>query len=345
MTKVLAGGVSPFDIRRNKVPAGSGAVRINYMNKNSERVITKYPVVAFDSNGRYSSEPSRGIPHMQHSELRANIPTQRWSSKAAGILQPKEPVTKSTGVQTDVIIEATPRLTPKLPSGTPKIPVSSQGVPISTQTDMFQPADPSPRVDAAVQTWHTGGLEPSSQIVNHHYHQNIPVTNVNTTNQQFVNNQVDQSTTNQQVVNVDNTQQQQIINNTVVQQELTHLVDNRLQLLIHQNNLTQNAFAVINDPSNSAPIRPVPQQFQPGTQIALDQQMLMDAEMSISPKAIEYPSNWLATQTNPSMIEEPSTPSGAMTSFDAPRPVPTNRQSTRNRRKKRLQDVTNTRNQ
>lgn len=342
MTKILASGISPYDIRSNKVQVGSNAVRLNYMNKNSESIITKYPVVAFDKNGRYSKNPSASIPRMEYSELRTYIPQQKWIPDMANILREKIPVTASIGVQTEDV--GTTPMSPVLPSGVPRIPVSSQGVPITTQTEgMYQPNDPSPMIDAGSQTMMAGLLEPMSQVVNNNYYNQVtPVSNFNTTNQQYVNNQVDASTTNQQVVN-NTTNQQQIINNTLVQQEMMHLIDNRLQLLTHQNNLQQN-LSIITDPTLSQPFRPDPRTFDAGMQITLDQNALMDSEMSIQP-AIEYPSNWVSEETRPSMIEEPSTPSQATASFDAPRPVP-NRISKKNRRKQqKLIDVTNVKKQ
>lgn len=316
MTKILASGISPFDLRNNKVPAGSTAVRLNYMNKNTENTITKYPVVGFDKNGKYSKNASRSIPGMQYSELRNNMPQQKWITDSANILLPKKPVTASIGVQTESV--GTSPMYPVLPSGVPNIPVSSQGVPITTQTDMWQPAEPSPMVDASIQTWHTGALEPSSQIINNHYHQVTPVSNFNTTNQQFVNHTVDASTTNQQVIN--NTNQQQIINNTVVQQEMLHMVDNRMQLAVNQNNL-QQTLQIITDPSLSQPFNYQPRQFDAGTQIVLDRNALIDEDMG-GIQAIEYPSNWATYPTYPNSIEEPMSPSTAVATFNAPRDIP-----------------------
>jgi hypothetical protein len=332
MTKVLTTGVSPFDLRRGKVPAGSYSVRLNYANKNTENIITKHPVVAFGKNGRYASTPAKSIPRMETTELKANIPTQKWISDAANILKPKEPVLNSIGVQTEDV--GTTPMTPVLPSGVRNIPVSSQGVPISIQTDMWQPVDPSPRVDASVQTWSTCALEPSSQIINNNYYNQVtPVTN--TTNQQFVNNQVDQSVTNQQVVN-NMYQTENNLYQTSVQQELMHLVDNRLQLLVHQNNLQQN-LSIVTDPSLTRP-RPTPQAFQPGTQIVMDQAALMDVD--VSQAQIEYPSSWVASQTNPVSVEEPVTPSKSMVpSFGSPRPVPNRIMK---RKRKKLRNITNT---
>jgi hypothetical protein len=262
-------------------------------------------------------------------ELRMNAPTQRWESKAANVLKENKPVLNSVGVQTETIVTPTP-VRPSFPSGMPKIPVSSQGVGIQTDPEgLLQPIDPAPRVDASVQTWSTGPLEPQTQIVNNNYYNHVtPVSNINTTNQQFVNNQTDQYITNTQIIN----NQQDVYNQTAVQQDLTVMVNNNLlNLQTHQNNLQQN-LTMISDPSLTRPVRPAQQQFNTGTQIVLDQGVMMDLDESELAR-LEYPNNWVAAQTNPSAVEEP--PDSA--SFTQVARVP----GRRARKRKELQDITN----
>lgn len=351
MTKTLSGGVSVLDYRKGRQ---SGTVKLNYLNRNSEKTILSNPVISM-KKGQFSSRAGNN-PKLIFSDLKDNIPTQKWIPDSMNILREFQPVFNATELQTNE--PYTPVITPILPKMGKPIPVA-QGLSVATNTDgLLRPRDPRPMVDAGIQMSPVQKMEPMEgmqQIINNNYFQQqiVPVSNQYTSNQQFVNND---NTVNNQFVNVDNSQTQNNqyvdqtqlqINNTLVQQEFQHLVNNQLQLQIQNENIL-NYLAIQNNNSLVQPYQ-IPGAYESGMQqITLDKQAMGDG----SGLAIEYPMTSLDTVNRPDRVYEPED-SLVNASFENQNLQPTpvvvqikpNKSGKKNRRKenrlKRIENLTN----
>ena len=348
MGKFLAGGVSVLDVRNGRE---RGTVKINYMNRPSDKTILKNPVVSI-KNGQYSSRPGSNAK-LIFSALKDNIPTQKWITDSANIL--KGPRSISIGTMTSME-PFMPTITPTLPRTGNRIPVA-QGRSMGTMTEgLLTPNEPRPMVNASQQTLPVSRMEQAQQIVYYNVNQTIPVTNQFTTNQQFVDNTQNQqiiqndNTVNNQFVSVDQSkvQQNQYVDNsqfqqnqTMVRQEYQHLVNNnQLNLAIENKNIL-NSLSILSDPSGSGSgLNPSASYNQGLQQITLDRRAFGNANGSL---AIEYPMDSVDMVTRPSVIVEPVEMSNALvkTGFDVPKFVPILTERKKKKRKLPLTDITN----